>query len=483
VLVFVLLVGWVLYHHHQQQLLAQTQGAGAGRGGRSGGGGGMGGGSGGRGGGRGGGGANGPVAVTVATVASGDIAVRIPALGTITPLATVTVRTQVSGILQKIVFQEGQLVKAGDLLAQIDPRPFEAAVKQAEGNLKRDQALLADARLDLKRYEELVKQDSVAVQTLDTQRSLVDQYIGAIQADEGTLNSAQVNLAYTHIVSPVSGRVGLRQVDQGNYVTSGDADGIVVVTQLQPITAIFAVPEDNVPTIMQQLNSGNPLVAEAYDRTNSTHLADGKVLTADNQIDTTTGTIKLRALFDNKDGSLFANQFVNVQLVLKTLSDQTLMPNAAVHRGAPNGVVTTFVYLVNTADSTVSVRPVTLGVIDGEQVAVDKGLAAGDVVVTEGGDRLRDGAPVLLPAETPKHAMQPNNNRSHRGGGPNGQHRRRQQGGGDGSTPADAAPGAAQGSGAASDPNSPGGQRTPGASRQRRQQQQQQPGTGSGSGN
>jgi membrane fusion protein, multidrug efflux system len=443
VLVFALLVGWVLYHHHQQQLLAQTQGAGAGRGGRGGGGtgAGMGGGAGGRGG-RAGGGANGPVAVTVANVTSGDIAVRIPALGTITPLATVTVKTQVSGILQKIVFQEGQPVHAGDFLAQIDPRPYEAALKQAEGNLKRDQALLADAKLDLKRYEELVKEDSVAVQQLDTQRSLVDQYAGAILADEGTVSSAQVNLAYTHIVSPVTGRVGLRQVDQGNYVTPGDADGIVVVTQLQPITAIFSVPEDNVTAIMQQLNAGSALIAEAYDRTNSTKLSDGKVLTADNQIDTTTGTIKLRALFDNKDGLLFANQFVNIQLVLKTLSDQTIMPGAAVHRGAPSGVVTTFVYLVNTGDSTVAVRPVTLGVTDGEEVAVDKGLAPGDIVVTEGGDRLRDGAPVLLPADTPKHAMQPANHPRH-GGGANGQHRRRQQGSGDGSG-AGSAPGAGQ---------------------------------------
>jgi len=258
-----------------------------------------------------------------------------------------------------------------------------------------------------------------------------------VEADEGAVNTAQVNLVYTHIVSPVTGRVGLRQVDQGNYVTPGDANGIVVVTQLQPISAIFAVPEDNVTALMQQLHDGTTLLAEAYDRTNSAKLAEGKVLTVDNQIDATTGTIKLRALFDNKDGLLFANQFVNIQLVLKVLQDQTVMPGAAVHRGAPNGVVTTFVYLVNTANSTVAVRPVTLGVIDGEQVAVDKGLEPGDVVVTEGGDRLRDGAPVLLPADTPKHAMQPAN-RPHRGGF-NGQHRNRQRPGGSGDSPAPAA--------------------------------------------
>jgi multidrug efflux system membrane fusion protein len=395
---FVLLVALVLRHHQQQQL-AQAQGFGAARGAG-------GGAAGGRGaGGPGGGG--GPVAVSVATVASGDIAVRIPALGTITPLATVTVKTQVTGILQKIAFQEGQLVHAGDFLAQIDPRPYEAALKQAQGNLRRDQALLADALLDLRRYEELVKEDSIAQQQLDTQRALVDQYTGTTQADEGAVNTAQVNLQYTHIVSPVTGRVGLRQVDQGNYVTPGDANGIVVVTQLQPITAIFAVPEDNVTALMQQLHAGATLIAEAYDRGNSAKLAEGKVLTVDNQIDTTTGTIKLRALFDNKDGTLFANQFVNIQLTVKVLQNQTVMPGAAVHRGAPNGVVTTFVYLVNAGESTVSVRPVTLGVIDGEQVAVAKGLNPGDVVVTEGGDRLRDAAPILLPSDTPKQALQP----------------------------------------------------------------------------
>lgn len=419
VAIFVLLVGWVLRHHQQQQQLAQTQGVGAGRGGGPG----MGGGPGGRGGSGGPGG--GPVAVTVATVASGDIAVRIPALGTITPLATVTVRTQVPGILQKIAFQEGQLVRAGDFLAQIDPRPYEATLKQAQGNLRHDQALLADARLNLTRYAELVKEDSIATQQLDTQRALVDQLIGTIEADEGAVNTAQVNLQYTHIVSPVTGRLGLRQVDQGNYVTSGDTNGIVVVTQLQPITAIFTVPEDNVTALMQQMQAGATLTAEAYDRSNSTKLAEGKVVTVDNQIDTTTGTIKLRAQFDNKDGTLFANQFVNIQLVVKVLQDQTVMPGAAVHRGAPNGVVTTFVYLVDTGTSTVAVRPVTLGLIDGEQVAVAKGLEPGDIVVTEGGDRLRDGAPVLLPADTPKHAMQPGT--QPRRAGLAGQHRNRRQ--------------------------------------------------------
>jgi len=343
------------------------------------------------------GGQNGPVAVSVATAASGDIQLRIPALGTVTPLATVTVRTQISGIMQKILFTEGQTVHQGDALAQIDPRPYEAALQQMEGNLKRDQALLADARLDLKRYEGLVKEDSIAVQQLDTQKALVDQDIGTVESDEGQVNTARVNLLYTHIAAPVTGRVGLRQVDQGNYVTPGDANGIVVINQLQPITVIFPIPEDNVSALMRRLHGGGAMMVEAYDRTNSAKLADGKLLTVDNQIDVTTGTVKLRAQFENADGLLFPNQFVNIQLLQELLQNQIIMPNSAVRRGAPNGVVSTFVYVVN-ADHTVTVRPVTLGVVDGERVAVAKGLSAGEVVVTEGGDRLRDGAQVQLPA-------------------------------------------------------------------------------------
>ncbi len=397
VVAFVAVVVLVLRHHKAQQEAAQMEGGpGVGAPSRVR--------MDGRGGGR--GGPNNPVAVTVAPVASGDIEVRIPALGTITPLATVTVRPQVSGILTKIGFEEGQLVKAGQFLAEIDPRPYQAALDQAKGNLRRDLALLADAKLDLQRFEELIKEDSVAQQQLDNQRALVDQYNGTIESDQASVQTAQINLQYTHIVSPVTGRVGLRQVDQGNYVTTGETNGIVVVTQLQPISAIFAVPEDNVTTLMQQMQQGATLTAEAYDRGNSTKLADGQVKNLDNQIDTTTGTIKLRALFDNKDGRLFANQFVNIQLVVNVLRDQTVIPGAAVHRGAPDGVAGTFVYLVNPAESKVSVRPVSLGVIDGERVAVVKGLALGDLVVTEGGDRLRDGAPVLLPANTPQHPQQ-----------------------------------------------------------------------------
>jgi multidrug efflux system membrane fusion protein len=257
-------------------------------------------------------GQNGPVSVSVAAAVSGDVQVNIPALGTVTPLATVTVRTQIIGTLQRIFFTEGQFVHQGDALAQIDPRPYEAALQQMEGNLKRDQALLADARLDLTRYENLVKEDSIAQQQLDTQRALVDQYVGTIQADEGQVKTAQVNLVYTHITAPVTGRVGLRQVDQGNYVTPGDTNGIVLLNQLQPITVIFTIPEDNVPAVMKRLHAGATLTVEAFDRTNATKIADGKLLTVDNSIDVTTGTVKLRAQFDNADSALFPNQFVNV---------------------------------------------------------------------------------------------------------------------------------------------------------------------------
>lgn len=349
---------------------------------------------------------NAPVAVAVATATTGDIQVRIPALGTVTPLATVTVKTQISGQLQKIAFEEGQLVREGDLLAVVDPRPYEAALKQVQASLARDQALLTNAQLDLQRYQGLFAEDSIAEQQLATQQALVRQYTGTVEGDRAEVSSAALNLQYTRVVSPVAGRVGLRQVDQGNYVTANDANGIVVVTQLQPISALFSIPEDNVAAVMRRLHDGAVLQVEAYDRGNAVKLADGKLLSVDNQIDPATGTFKLRAIFDNdvsdgKAGLLFPNQFVNVRLLISELRNQVIVPNAAVQRGAPNGVASTFVYLVN-ADSTVTVRPVVLGAVDAERVAVAKGLAAGDVVVTAGGDRLRDGAQVLLPGALPQ---------------------------------------------------------------------------------
>jgi multidrug efflux system membrane fusion protein len=368
VLVLAILVVWIIHHSTATQL-AKGQGPN---------------------------GPNAPVAVATALATSGDMPVTIPALGTVTPLATVTVKTQISGQLTQVAFKEGQMVRAGDFLAQIDPRPYQAALDQALGNQRRDQALLANAKVDLTRYQGLVAEDSIAHQQLDTQVALVEQYQGTVVGDEAAIATARLNLQYAHIVSPVSGRVGLRQVDAGNYVTPGDTNGLVVVTQLQPITVIFPVPEDNASLIIKRLREGVNLTVTAFDRTNINKLADGKLLTVDNQIDPTTGTIKLRAEFDNKDGALFANQFVNVQLLLDMLHNQTIIPNAAVHHGTPNGVSTAFVYLVQ-PDNTVAVRPVTVGTADGEHVAVVAGLKAGDVVVTEGGDRLRQGARIIPP--------------------------------------------------------------------------------------
>lgn len=342
---------------------------------------------------------NNAMAVSVAKVQTGDIVVRIPALGAVTALTTVTVQSQIAGVMQEVAFKEGQMVEKGQFLAQIDPRPYEATLAQAKATLSRDQALLADARLDLKRYEDLVKQDSISTQTMDTQRATVGQDEGNVAADQAAIRTAELNVMYCHITSPVAGRVGLRQVDPGNYVTPGQTNGLVVVTQLTPMSVLFAVPEDNVNDIFKQLKDGQSLNVEASDRTDSHQIAVGHLSTTDNQIDNTTGTLKLRALFDNKDLALFPGQFVNINLVLTTLKDQVVIPTAAVRRGAPNGVQSSFVYVVN-ANSTVSVRPVTLGQVDGEHVIVKTGVDLGEVVVTDGGDRLRDGAQVQLPEAT-----------------------------------------------------------------------------------
>jgi multidrug efflux system membrane fusion protein len=371
IVLLVALIAWIIHHGKQSQL--------AGQGPR--------------------GGANGAMAVAVATATNGAIDIKLPALGTVTPLATVTVKTQISGQLQHIAFKEGQLVQRGEFLAQIDPRPYQAALDQVQGNLQRDQALLANARVDLQRYQGLAADNTIAKQQLDTQQALVQQYLGTVATDEAQLANARLNLQYTHIVAPLAGRVGLRQVDEGNYVTPGDANGIVVVTQLQPVSVIFPLPEDNLPAIQKRLHEGAVLNVEAYDRANTLKLADGVLQSLDNEIDTSTGTIKLRAQFDNKDGALFANQFVNIRLLQETLQDQIIIPIAAVQHGAPNGTNSTFVYRVG-ADNTVSVQPIVLGTSDGERVAVSSGLKAGDIVVTEGGDRLRDGATVTLPTTT-----------------------------------------------------------------------------------
>jgi multidrug efflux system membrane fusion protein len=330
-----------------------------------------------------------PQPVGTAIAAKSDVRVMINALGTVTPLATVTVKTELAGQLQQIGFTEGQLVHKGDFLAQIDPRPYQALLDQYQGQLARDQALLRQAQVDLTRYQTLLKQDSIARQQADDQIYLVQQDEGAIRIDQAQIEAQQLNLTYCRIVAPVAGRVGLRQVDAGNYVQTSDANGIVVITQLQPISVIFAIAEDSLPAVLKQFHGAATLPATAYDRANVTRLAVGQLETMDNQIDTTTGMVKLRAMFANPDEMLFPNQFVNIRLLVDTLHDTVTVPAAAIQRGAPG----TYVYQVGD-DATVSVKPVKLGVTDGDKVQVLSGLAAGDKVVVDGADRLREGVKV-----------------------------------------------------------------------------------------
>ncbi len=334
-----------------------------------------------------------PLLVGDAVVTAGDMPVMLQGLGTVVPLATVVVKTQISGPLTEVAFREGQLVHKGDFLAQIDPRPYQIAQAQAEGQMAHDQALLKTAQLDLARYQLLNKQDSIAKQVVDTQLYLTYQYQGTLQSDQAAIDNAKLNLVYCHIVSPIDGRVGLRQVDAGNYVQTTDPAGIVVITQLQPITVTFTLAEDDLPLVMRRLDQGATLAVTAYDRADIGRLASGTLATVDNQIDVTTGTVKLRATFPNDDHALFPNQFVNAHLLVDTLSQVPLMPEAAVQHGAPGS----FVWLIG-ADGTVSARPVRLGPADGERVAVLAGLVPGDRVVTDGADRLRAGAHVSIAA-------------------------------------------------------------------------------------
>src|ERR1700733_13203079 len=323
-----------------------------------------------------------PQPVGAATIDRGDIRIILNELGTVTSLDTVTVVTQISGQLTEVAFKEGQVVKKGDFLAQIDPRPYQAALEQAQGTLARDQGLLAQAQSDLKRFQTLGRQDSIAQQQLDDQKYLVEQDIGIVQTDQGAVDSAKVNLAYCHIVSPLDGQVGLRLVDQGNYVQTSSTTGLVVIAQIQPISVIFAVPEDSLPDIIQRLRAGASLAVEAYDRSNTRLLATGTLAALDRQISTTTGTLNLRAMFANPDEMLYPNQFVNARLLVTTMQDAVRVPVPAVQRGEPG----TFVYLIN-ANNTVSVRPIKVGPVDGNFQAVVSGLNPGDKVVTDGAPR------------------------------------------------------------------------------------------------
>ena len=332
--------------------------------------------------------------VGVATAAIGDVRILINAIGTVTPLVTVTVRTQIAGEMQTVGFTEGQIVHKGDFLAQIDPRPYQALLAQYQGQLARDTALLQQAQVDLRRYQTLLKQDSIARQQAEDQVFLVQQYQGAIRSDQAQIDNQKLNLIYCHITSPVDGRVGLRLVDPGNFVQPSDPNGLVVVTMLQPISVIFPLPEDDLPRVLRRFHSGAQLPVIAYDRSNTEELATGAVSTIDNQIDTTTGTWKLRALFPNNDEMLFPSQFVNARLLVDTLHKVVTVPTAAVQRGA----VGTYVFLVH-PDDTVTVRVIRTGAIDGDREQIIRGLAAGDRVVVDGADRLREGARVSIRAE------------------------------------------------------------------------------------
>jgi multidrug efflux system membrane fusion protein len=343
-------------------------------------------------------GMGGPQPVGVARAVKGPIDVTINALGTVTPLATVSVRPQVSGQVIRFTFHEGQMVKAGDVLAEIDPRSFQAALDQAKGQLARDMASLQNARIELKRQQALMAAKATSQQNLDNQIATVKQDEGTVVSDRANVQAAEVNFGYTKVIAPVAGRAGIRQVDVGNFVSAGQTTPIVVVTQMEPISVLFTVPEDNVGAIMERFNAGEAMQVDAYDRAQTEKLATGRLTAVDSQIDTTTGTVKLRAMFTNEDGRLFPNQFVNVRLLVNTLQDQVVIPAAAIQRGASG----TFVFVVRNDETdkskkVVSMRTVTLGVQQGDKVAVANGLNPGETVVTDGADRLRDGGQVTIP--------------------------------------------------------------------------------------
>jgi len=335
----------------------------------------------------------GPMPVGTAAVEKGDMPVVLSGLGTVTPLAMVTVKTQINGQLTEVAFKEGQMVNKGDFLAQIDPRPYQVALEQAQGQLAKDQAVLKNSELDLTRYKTLVAQNSVARQTLDTQAALVQQNRGTVQADQAQVDTQKLNLTYCRIVAPVSGRVGLRQVDPGNYVQTSDASGIVVITQLQPISVIFTLPEDNLPVVMRRSRGGATLAATAFDRTGATKLDTGRLDTIDNQIDTSTGTVKLKAEFSNADDALFPNQFVNARLLVDTLKHVVLVSAAAIQRSPQS----TFVWVVK-PDSTVEMRNVSVQLTEGDETAIRGNIAAGERLVVDGVDKLQPGSTVAVSA-------------------------------------------------------------------------------------
>ena len=347
------------------------------------------------------GGRSGAAASTVgtATAKRADIPVLIEALGTVTPIANVTVQAQVSGVLTQVLFKEGQMVKKGDVLATIDPQPFRIALAQAQGARMRDEAQLEAARVTLKRYQTLLGQDSIARQDVDTQAALVKQLEGTVTIDRSVENTAKLNLGYARIVAPIAGRVGLRPIDAGNYVSTATTTGIAVITQVTPIDIEFAIPQDRVPEVQARVSEGAQLPVAAWDRTRTHQLDDGRFLTLDNAVDTATGTVKAKARYANAAGNLFPNQFVNARLLLRTISGAVVVPVTALRHG-PSG---DFVYVLKEGN-TVELRDVTRGEAGVDFVAIAGGLQAGEQVVTEGGDRLKDGARVQTAVERPAGA-------------------------------------------------------------------------------
>lgn len=333
-------------------------------------------------------GAPAPLPVAVANVSRTDVPVRLTALGSVTAFNTVTVRPRVDGQLMRVMFREGQLVNRGDLLAEIDPRPFQVQLEQAQGQLAKDQAQLASARVDLARYQTLLTQDSIARQNVDQQQSTVKQLEAGLQVDQAAIDTARLNLTYARITAPLSGRVGLRLVDAGNVVTASSTTGLVVITQVEPIAVVFSLPEDALRTVLPRIRAGATLPVDAFDRSGATRLASGSVVTLDNQIDQSTGTVRIKAVFDNRDHALFPAQFVNVQLLADTRRAELVVPAAAVQQG-PQGA---FVYVFQNGKAVM--RPVTLGIVEGDRAAIAKGLDTGEVVITDGVDRLRDGIAV-----------------------------------------------------------------------------------------
>ncbi|MBD9357972.1 MdtA/MuxA family multidrug efflux RND transporter periplasmic adaptor subunit [Methylomonas albis] len=334
---------------------------------------------------------NAPISVAVALTRQGDLPIYLNGLGSVTPLHTVMVRSRVDGELIRVAFSEGQAVRQGELLAEIDPRPYQVAVQQAEGQLLRDEALLKNAEIDQARYQTLLEQDSIAAQQTATQAALVKQYRGTVEIDRAQLDNAKLQLSYARITAPVVGRIGLRLVDQGNMVRASDVNGLAVITQIQPITVVFTLPEDQVPAVMRRWRSAEAIGIDAYDRAGQLKLASGKLLAVDNQIDASTGTLKLKAQFENEDRTLFANQFVNIKMRLDTLRAVTLAPTAAIQQGSKGA----FVYWVKD-DNTVSVRPVKTGATDGETVAILEGLTPNQKLVIDGADKLREGREVKV---------------------------------------------------------------------------------------